>query len=55
MPSISYGSEHTMGIDLGFGMAVDFQHDWNESGNNDMLEGYSFGGGATGSGGDSAG
>lgn len=54
MPSLSYGAEHTMGIDLGFGMAVDFQHDWSESGNYDMLEGYFFGGGA-GSGGDSAG
>lgn len=54
MPSLSYGAEHTMGIDLGFGMAVDFEHDWSESGNYDILEGYFFGG-ATGSGGDSAG
>lgn len=54
MQSLSYGAEHTMGIDLGFGMAVDFQHDWSESGNYDILEGYFFGG-ATGSGGDPAG
>lgn len=53
MPSISYGAGHSMGIDLGFGMAVDFQHDWNENGNYDMLEGYFFGG-ATGNGGEPA-
>lgn len=50
MPSISYGAGHSMGIDLGFGMAFDFQHDWSENGNYDMLEGYFFGG-ATGNGG----
>lgn len=53
MPSISYGAGHSMGIDLGFGMAVDFQHDWNENGNYDMLEGYFFGG-ATENGGEPA-
>ncbi|CAG8241283.1 unnamed protein product [Penicillium salamii] len=40
-----------VGIDLGFGMAMDFQHDWSENPNYDLLEGYFFGGsgaGATG-------
>lgn len=32
------------GIDLGFGMAVDFHHDWSETANLDLLEGYFFGG-----------
>lgn len=33
-----------MGIDLGFGLAVDFQHDWSEGANYDLLEGFFFGG-----------
>lgn len=42
-----------VGIDLGFGMAMDFQHDWSENPNYDLLEGYFFGGsGAGASGGD---
>ncbi|KAJ5167353.1 uncharacterized protein N7482_006134 [Penicillium canariense] len=42
-----------VGIDLGFGMAMDFQHDWSENPNYDILEGYFFGGsGAGASGGD---
>jgi len=42
-----------VGIDLGFGMAVDFQHDWSENPNYDLLEGYFFGGSGPGaSGGD---
>ncbi|KAI9373087.1 fungal-specific transcription factor domain-containing protein [Aspergillus egyptiacus] len=49
MPSL-HGAGHTVGIDLGFGMAVDFQHDWSENANYDLLEGYFFGGGAPGSG-----
>lgn len=42
-----------VGIDLGFGMAMDFQHDWSENPNYDLLEGYFFGGSGPGaSGGD---
>ncbi|KAE8348529.1 fungal-specific transcription factor domain-containing protein [Aspergillus coremiiformis] len=37
-----------VGIDLGFGMAVDFQHDWSENANYDLLEGYFFGGAGAG-------
>ncbi|PYH45700.1 uncharacterized protein BP01DRAFT_423122 [Aspergillus saccharolyticus JOP 1030-1] len=44
MPSLSHGVGHSVGIDLGFGMAMDFQHDWSENANYDMLEGYFFGG-----------
>ncbi|KAF4212753.1 hypothetical protein CNMCM5878_000772 [Aspergillus fumigatiaffinis] len=44
VPSLGHGAGHTVGIDLGFGMAVDFQHDWSENANYDMLEGYFFGG-----------
>ncbi|KAL2822302.1 fungal-specific transcription factor domain-containing protein [Aspergillus cavernicola] len=44
MPSL-HGAGHSVGIDLGFGMAVDFQHDWSENANYDLLEGYFFGGG----------
>lgn len=47
MPSLG----HSVGIDLGFGMAVDFQHDWSENVNYDMLEGYFFGGSGGGGGG----
>ncbi|KAL5338481.1 fungal-specific transcription factor domain-containing protein [Aspergillus crustosus] len=45
MPSLGHGAGHSVGIDLGFGMAVDFQHDWSENANYDLLEGYFFGGG----------
>lgn len=48
MPSLGHG----MGIDLGFGMAVDFQHDWSENPNYDILEGYFFGGSGAGPSGD---
>ncbi|KAF7180668.1 hypothetical protein CNMCM7691_009959 [Aspergillus felis] len=44
VPSLGHGAGHSVGIDLGFGMAVDFQHDWSENANYDMLEGYFFGG-----------
>lgn len=40
------GSE--MGIDLGFGLSMDFQHDWSEGANYDLLEGFFFGGGPVG-------
>lgn len=43
MPSLGHGAGHSIGIDLGFGMAMDFQHDWSENANYDMLEGYFFG------------
>ncbi|KAL4809235.1 positive regulator of purine utilization [Aspergillus unguis] len=49
------GSHNNFGIDLGFGMAVDFQHDWSENANYDLLEGYFFGGGNTGAGGNGQG
>ncbi|KAL4989253.1 positive regulator of purine utilization [Aspergillus falconensis] len=49
--SLGHGAGHNFGIDLGFGMAVDFQHDWSENPNYDLLEGYFFGGaGAAGPG-----
>lgn len=51
MPSLGHGAGHSVGIDLGFGMAVDFQHDWSENANYDMLEGYFFGGSGGGNGG----
>ena len=50
MPSLGPGVGHSVGIDLGFGMAVDFQHDWSENPNYDMLEGYFFGGSGNGGG-----
>jgi hypothetical protein len=50
MPSFGHGMGHSVGIDLGFGMAVDFQHDWSENPNYDLLEGYFFGGGGAGPG-----
>lgn len=53
MPSMGLGpggNHNNFGIDLGFGMAVDFQHDWSENANYDMFEGYFFGGGAGGAG-----
>ncbi|KAL4950014.1 positive regulator of purine utilization [Aspergillus filifer] len=42
--SLGHGAGHNLGIDLGFGMQVDFQHDWSENANYDLLEGYFFGG-----------
>ena len=48
MASLGHGMGHSVGIDLGFGMAVDFQHDWSENPNYDMLEGYFFGGSGAG-------
>ncbi|KAJ5161925.1 hypothetical protein N7492_007317 [Penicillium capsulatum] len=54
MPPLSHNLGQNVGIDLGFGMAMDFQHDWSENPNYDLLEGYFFGGsGAGASGGDS--
>ncbi|KAJ5682731.1 hypothetical protein N7462_005896 [Penicillium macrosclerotiorum] len=44
MPSLG----QNVGIDLGFGMAMDFQHDWSENPNYDILEGYFFGGSGAG-------
>ncbi|KAJ5625078.1 hypothetical protein N7510_001387 [Penicillium lagena] len=53
MPSLGHNLGQNVGIDLGFGMAVDFQHDWSENPNYDLLEGYFFGGsGAGAAGGD---
>lgn len=53
MPSLGHNLGQNVGIDLGFGMAVDFQHDWSENANYDLLEGYFFGGSGPGaSGGD---
>ncbi|KAJ5578612.1 uncharacterized protein N7459_007576 [Penicillium hispanicum] len=54
-PSAEYMASlgQNVGIDLGFGMAMDFQHDWSENANYDLLEGYFFGGSGPGaSGGD---
>ncbi|KAB8072809.1 fungal-specific transcription factor domain-containing protein [Aspergillus leporis] len=48
VPSLGHGAGHSVGIDLGFGMAVDFQHDWSENANYDLLEGYFFGGSGAG-------
>lgn len=50
MPSLGHGAGHSVGIDLGFGMAVDVHHDWSENANCDMLEGFFFGSGAGGGG-----
>ncbi|KAJ5091242.1 hypothetical protein NUU61_006112 [Penicillium alfredii] len=52
MPSLGHNLGQNVGIDLGFGMAVDFQHDWSENPNYDILEGYFFGGSGTGASGD---
>ncbi|KAL4913514.1 fungal-specific transcription factor domain-containing protein [Aspergillus aurantiobrunneus] len=43
IPSLGHGAGHNIGIDLGFGMAVDFQHDWSENPNYDLFDGYFFG------------
>lgn len=47
-PSLGHNMGQNVGIDLGFGMAMDFQHDWSENPNYDLLEGYFFGGSGTG-------
>lgn len=52
MPSLGPGVGHSVGIDLGFGMAVGFQHDWSENANYDMLQGFFFGGSGSGAGGE---
>lgn len=52
MPSLGPGVGHSVGIDLGFGMAVGFQHDWSENANHDMLQGFFFGGSGSGTGGE---
>lgn len=48
LPSLGHNLGQNVGIDLGFGMAMDFQHDWSENPNYDLLEGYFFGGSGTG-------
>lgn len=48
IPSLGHGAGHSVGIDLGFGMAVDFQHDWSENANYDIFDGYFFGGSGPG-------
>ncbi|KAJ6121018.1 hypothetical protein N7523_005298 [Penicillium sp. IBT 18751x] len=53
MPPLGPHLGQNVGIDLGFGMAMDYQHDWSENPNYDLLEGYFFGGSGPGaSGGD---
>ncbi|OQE15357.1 hypothetical protein PENFLA_c032G00987 [Penicillium flavigenum] len=46
--SLGHNLGQNVGIDLGFGMAMDFQHDWSENPNYDLLEGYFFGGSGAG-------
>lgn len=36
------------GIDLGFGMGTDFQHDWNDGAQFDLFDGFFFGNGSGG-------
>jgi len=38
------GLDQSTGVDLGFGMAFDFQHDWSEGGGYNLLDDYFFGG-----------
>ncbi|CAG8267812.1 unnamed protein product [Penicillium nalgiovense] len=52
VPSLGHNLGQNVGIDLGFGMAMDFQHDWSENPNYDLLEGYFFGGSGAGAPGD---
>ncbi|KAJ5970307.1 uncharacterized protein N7479_000225, partial [Penicillium vulpinum] len=47
-PPLGHNLGQNVGIDLGFGMAMDFQHDWSEVPNYDLLEGYFFGGSGAG-------
>lgn len=49
IPSFEGGIGPGMGgIDLGFGLSMDFQHDWSEGANFELLEGFFFGGGSGG-------
>lgn len=52
MPPLGQNLGSNVGIDLGFGMAMDFQHDWSENPNYDLLEGYFFGGSGNGASGE---
>lgn len=45
-PPYAQGAPAGTGLDLGFGMAVDFQHDWSENAGYDLFEGFFFGGSA---------
>lgn len=47
MPSFGQGAQGT-GLNLGFGMGVDYQHDWSEGGGYDLFDGFFFGGANTG-------
>jgi hypothetical protein len=38
------GLDQSTGVDLGFGMAFDFQHDWSEGGGYNLLDDFFFGG-----------
>jgi hypothetical protein len=38
------GLDQSTGVDLGFGMALDFQHDWSEGGGYSLLDDFFFGG-----------
>lgn len=44
MPSFGQGGGQGTGLDLGFGMAVDFQHDWSEGTDYNMFGDYFFSG-----------
>ncbi|GAD98135.1 C6 transcription factor (UaY), putative [Paecilomyces variotii No. 5] len=46
----SFGAGAGPGLDLGFGLAVDFQHDWSEGTGYDLFDGFFFGGGGAGPG-----
>ncbi|KAL1960814.1 hypothetical protein VTO42DRAFT_5797 [Malbranchea cinnamomea] len=50
MPPFDGGRPAGTGLDLRFGMGVDFQHDWSDGGGIDLFDGYFFGagGGANG-------
>jgi hypothetical protein len=43
-PSLRQGGVPSTSLDLGFGIAVDFQHDWSDGQGYDLLNGYWFGG-----------
>ncbi|KAJ9354300.1 putative C6 transcription factor [Paecilomyces variotii] len=44
----SFGAGAGPGLDLGFGLAVDFQHDWSEGTGYDLFDGFFFGGNGAG-------
>ncbi|KAL1961966.1 hypothetical protein VTN77DRAFT_701 [Rasamsonia byssochlamydoides] len=44
MPSFGQGGGQGTGLNLGFGMEVDYQHDWSEGGGYDLFDGFFFGG-----------